>query len=115
LSRDLPYDWRSEGWRTPPRLHFSPARPSTFLSRRAAVVVAGLLCDGGVAAAEFAWRSIRVDCDEEDFTNLSQAGTVLDVDTSSDLSSVSIMVTYRWADQNPGGSVVSNKKPPTRR
>ena len=53
---------------------------------------------------------MSVDGDDEDFTYQSQADTVLDADTYDDLGSVSSMVTDQWADQNPGDSVVSDRK-----
>jgi hypothetical protein len=51
---------------------------------------------------------MSVDGDDEDYQ--SQADTVLDADRSDDLDSVSTMVIDQRADQNPGDSVVYERK-----
>jgi hypothetical protein len=107
--------------RTPLQQHSSPARPSSITSRFSAppspVVIGGPLSGGGDASG-FASRLTSVvddDDDDEDFTYHSQGDTVLDADTYGDLGSVSTMFTDQWADQNPGGSMVSDRKPSKRR
>jgi hypothetical protein len=39
----------------------------------------------------------------------------IDADTYGDLGSVSTMTTEQWADQNPGGFMLSDRKPPSMR
>jgi 2C-methyl-D-erythritol 2,4-cyclodiphosphate synthase len=74
------------------------------------VAVEGPIGGGAAAAAGFPSRPMSVDGDDEDFTYHIEADALLDAHTYDDLGSVSDIVDNQWDDQNPGGSMMSDRK-----